>query len=324
MTPLKIFTDIKAPVELLAWFQEQIQPHQLLLPTQPGTSVLAEAPVDPLMAEADILLGQPRTEGVLSSPRVRWLQVSSAGFTRYDTPEFRLAAQSRGLTVTNSSGVYDQACAEHVFSFMLAQARLLPQSLGSHLPNGSEAWMALRHGCRSLQGQSILIAGYGAIAARLVKLLAPFDMNITAMRRTARGDEGIRIIPPESLLPELPAADHVINILPENAESRGLFGTAHFSAMKPGAIFYNIGRGTTVDQTALASALPSGKPAAAWLDVTDPEPLPEGHPLRELPNCFITPHIAGGHHDELDTVFRHFLDNFDRHLAGKPLNNRVM
>lgn len=137
MTPLKIFTDIKAPVELLAWFQEQIQPHQLLLPTQPGTSVLAEAPVDPLMAEADILLGQPRTEGVLSSPRVRWLQVSSAGFTRYDTPEFRLAAQSRGLTVTNSSGVYDQACAEHVFSFMLAQARLLPQSLAPISPTAA-------------------------------------------------------------------------------------------------------------------------------------------------------------------------------------------
>jgi phosphoglycerate dehydrogenase-like enzyme len=324
MTPLKIFTDIKAPIELLTWFQEQIQPHQLILPTQPGASVLAEAPVDPLMAEADIILGQPRTEGVLASSKASWLQVSSAGFTRYDTPEFRLAAQSRGLTVTNSSGVYDQACAEHVFAFMLAQARLLPQSLGSHFPNGRAEWMALRNGCRSLHGQSVLIAGYGAIAAKLVKMLAPFDMKITAMRRTARGDEGIRVIPPEALLSELPAADHVINILPENAESRGLFGTAHFAAMKLGAIFYNIGRGTTVDQTALANALQSGKPAAAWLDVTDPEPLPEGHPLRELPNCFITPHIAGGHHDELHTVFRHFLDNLERYLAGKPLNNKVM
>lgn len=324
MTPLKIFTDIKAPTDLLAWFQEQIKPHQLLLPSQPGASVLAEAPVDPLMAEADIILGQPRTEGVLASPKASWLQVSSAGFTRYDTPGFRLAAQSRGLAVTNSSSVYDQACAEHVFAFMLAQARLLPQSLGSHFPNGRNEWLALRHGCRSLQGQSVLIAGYGAIAAKLVKMLAPFDMKVTAMRRVARGDEGIRVIPPQAFIAELPEADHVINILPENADSVGFFADTHFAAMKPGAIFYNIGRGTTVDQDALAKALQSGTPAAAWLDVTDPEPLPGGHPLRESPNCFITPHTAGGHQDELHTVFRHFLDNLALYLADKPLNNRVM
>src|SRR5262245_63449122 len=82
--------------------------------------------------------------------------------------------------------------------------------------------------------------------------------------------------------------------------------------MKPGAVFYNIGRGTTVDQTALAAALRSGHLAAAWLDVTDPEPLPDDHPLRGLENCHITPHVGGGHHAEAHALVRHFLANLDR------------
>jgi phosphoglycerate dehydrogenase-like enzyme len=94
--------------------------------------------------------------------------------------------------------------------------------------------------------------------------------------------------------------------------------------MKPGAVFYNIGRGTTVDQDALLAALRSGKLAAAWLDVTEPEPLPDDHPLRAEANCFITPHIAGGHANEAETLVRHFLENFKRYQDGSPLLDRVM
>jgi phosphoglycerate dehydrogenase-like enzyme len=94
--------------------------------------------------------------------------------------------------------------------------------------------------------------------------------------------------------------------------------------MKPGAIFYNIGRGATVDQEALVAALRSGRLGAAWLDVTDPEPLPPGHPLLRAPNCFITPHTAGGHHNEFEMLARHFLDNFRRFINGAPLRDRVM
>jgi phosphoglycerate dehydrogenase-like enzyme len=94
--------------------------------------------------------------------------------------------------------------------------------------------------------------------------------------------------------------------------------------MKPGAIFYNIGRGATVNQEALVEALHSGRIAAAWLDVTDPEPLPDDHPLRREPNCFITPHIAGGHVDETGTLVRHFLGNLERFVRGDPLVDRVM
>jgi phosphoglycerate dehydrogenase-like enzyme len=94
--------------------------------------------------------------------------------------------------------------------------------------------------------------------------------------------------------------------------------------MKPGAIFYNIGRGATVDQAALSDALHSGRLSAAWLDVTDPEPLPEDHPLLATPNCFITPHTAGGHVDEGRSIVKHFLENLGRFTRGEPLIDRVM
>ena len=94
--------------------------------------------------------------------------------------------------------------------------------------------------------------------------------------------------------------------------------------MKPGAVFYNIGRGTTVDQDALGEALRSGRLRAAYLDVTDPEPLPPEHPLWTTPNCVITPHTAGGHDNEWTRLVQHFLANLRRHEAGQPLLDRVI
>ena len=94
--------------------------------------------------------------------------------------------------------------------------------------------------------------------------------------------------------------------------------------MRNGAVFYNIGRGTTVDQEALSDALRSGRLSAAYLDVTDPEPLPSEHPLWAMPNCFITPHTAGGHMDENEALVSHFLENLRFFVSGSPLINRII
>lgn len=321
---MKVFTDLQAPPELIGWLRESIAPHELLLPAQGAASVLADLPTDPLMQQADIVLGQPRVDAVLSSPNLKWLQVSTAGYTRYDTPEFRAEMKARGIAVSNSSHVYDDPCAEHVLAFMLANARQLPRGLATRCANGTPEWLALRRDSRLLQGQSLLIAGYGAIAERLIELLGPFRMSITALRRQARGDEKVPVIPPDQAATALGAADHVINILPDNPGSRGWFDAARFAQMKPGAAFYNIGRGTTVNQDALAAALKSGHLAAAWLDVTDPEPLPDDHVLWTCENCHITPHTAGGQFDETRVLIGRFLENFQRHLAGQPLVDRIM
>lgn len=324
MSPLKIYCDVQAGPELIDWLRERVAPHELILPKSGSVSVLSVAPLDPAMAEADIIVGQPNVEGVLTSGKARWLQISSAGFTRYDTPEFRAAMKERGIVVSNSSHVYDQACAEHVFSFMLANARQLPRALAARCANGVPEWDALRSACHLLQGQSLAIFGYGAIAECLVKLLAPFEMEITGLRREPTGDEVVPVVPVAQAEAVLATADHVINILPDNPASRGYFSTAQFAAMKPGAVFYNIGRGTTVDQDALAAALQSGKLSAAWLDVTDPEPLPEDHVLLDLPNCFITPHTAGGQNGETKVLLNHFLKNLRRFEKGEALVNRIM
>ncbi|RYG28353.1 D-2-hydroxyacid dehydrogenase, partial [bacterium] len=120
----------------------------------------------------------------------------------------------------------------------------------------------------------------------------------------------------------LPGADYVANILPANAASERLFDAATFSKMREGALFMNIGRGTTVDQDALLAALP--RLAAAYLDVTDPEPLPKEHPLWREPKVVITPHSAGGHRGEDVRLVRHFLANLARFEAGETLMDRVM
>lgn len=298
--------------------------HELVFPLKPAASVLDKSEAGPEIETVEIAFGQPDVADVLRAKKLRWLHLSSAGYTRYDTAEFRAAMRERGVIVTNSSSVYAEACVEHVMAFMLAQSRLLPQALATRCANGVAEWNALREGSRLLVGQRVLIAGYGSIAARLVDCLAPFRMEIVAMRRTPRGDEPVRTVAIDQFDAELAMADHVINILPDNAASRGYFHAERFSLMKPGAVFHNIGRGSTVDQDALADVLENGRLAAAWLDVTDPEPLAEGHRLWSAPHCYITPHTAGGHSFEAGTLVRHFIDNLRRLERGERLKDQIM
>ena len=304
--------------------REGVAPHELLLSSQLSASVLTEGAADPRLREAEIAFGQPDARAVLESPRLQWVNLTSAGYTRYDTPEFRAAVTERGLILTNSSTVYAEACAEHALAFILAQARQLPTALQSGAASGTPEWLSLRHSSPLLRGQRAILFGYGAIAARLAAMLAPFHMKVVAVRRQSRGDEAVPIVPPEAVAAVLSAADHVVDILPDNAASAGFFCKERFAEMKRGAIFYNIGRGSTVDQDALAAALRSEQLGAAWLDVTTPEPLPEGHPLLQIRNCYITPHTAGGQRAEPETLVRHFLENLRRFEAGVDLRDRVV
>lgn len=324
MPGLRIFCDAPLSDSGLQVLKQGTTSHELIFPRRGTESVLAPTEPDPALETADVAFGQPDVSGVLESKRLRWIQLTSAGFSRYDTPKFRSFAKLRGLIVTNSSAVYAEACAEHVFAFMLAQARKLPEGLSSRCANGSPQWVALREGSVVLKNQSAVILGFGAIASRLLELLSPFGMKVIAMRRNPRGDEGVPTVTPENLRGALGTADHVINILPDNAASAQFISAERLDWMKRGAVFYNIGRGTTVDQEALSASLRSGHLGAAWLDVTDPEPLPDAHPLWTAPNCYITPHTAGGHRSEPETLVRHFLENFSRFLADMPLRDRII
>lgn len=319
---LKIFCDAAFTGKANELLREGIAPHELIRARQASASILAEAAPDPALAEADIAYGQPEPSLVLASQDLRWLHLTSAGYTRYDTPEFRDGARKRGLVVTNSSGVFSESCAQQLFAYMLAQTRQLPESLRTQKEE-SPRRDRIRGNCQLLRNQKVVILGYGVIAARLIAMLAPFEMEIAALRRTPRSGEGVTMLTEETLASALGSADHVINILPASPETQHFVSAERIAQMKPGAAFYNIGRGGTVDQSALVSALSSGRLAAAWLDVTDPEPLPPDHPLRTLENCFITPHTGGGQENEFEANVRHFLDNLRRFLDGAPLVNRI-
>jgi len=324
MEPLKIYSDTPFGETALNLLKSGIGPHALVFPEVMAESVLGQSVAGPAIRGVDLIFGQPDVASVLEVENLRWMHVSTAGYTRYDKPEFREAMKQRGVVVTNSSSVYADACVEHFMAYLFAQSRQLLPNLASSCANGSNEWFGLRESAVPLAGQSLVILGYGTIAKRMIECLAPFGMRISAMRRSPRGDEPVPIFTPDTVGKALADADHVVNILPDNDDSHHFVNEALVASMKPGAVFYNIGRGRTVDQSALASALNSGQLSAAWLDVTDPEPLPEDHELRIARNCHITPHTAGGHRAESVTLVRHFLENLDRFQRNKPLLNQII
>lgn len=272
---------------------------------------------------ADIAFGFPATDAVCRSPTLRWVQLNAAGYTSFDQPGVRTMLSARGTIVTNSSAVYDEPCAQHLLAMIMSVARGLPAALDAQ--RGDRSWrQSLRPTLPLLNGQTVLILGFGAIARRLVELLRPLEMNLIAVRRHVKGDEPIRVVTVSELNALLPTVDHLVDTLPANDQTDGFVNAERLAKLKRGATVYNIGRGTTLDQDALIEALRSGQVAAAYLDVTNPEPLPKDHPLWDAPNCFITPHLGGGHRTEKERQVRHFLENLRRFEKGEPLRNRVI
>ena len=322
--PLKIWCNTKFAEPLMARLRSAVAPHELIPSGAQQASNLVGAERDILLERADVALGQPNPDQVLDIPRIKWVHLTTAGYTRYDTAKFRDGMKSRGGMLTNSSGVYDEPCAQHVLSMMMALARHLPEALRDQ--DGSRAWPYLPIRARSqlLNGQTAMLFGYGAIARRLTELLAPLHMNLIGVRRRPRGDEGIRVVTEDEADRILPEADHVLNLLPDAEKTKDYFDASRFARFKPSAIYYSIGRGSTTEQDALHSALEQNKFAAAYLDVTTPEPLPPDHPLWRAPNCFITPHTAGGHTTEFDRLADHFIANLRRYEKGEPLADRVI
>jgi phosphoglycerate dehydrogenase-like enzyme len=166
--------------------------------------------------------------------------------------------------------------------------------------------------------------GFGSIGRRLAALLAPFGGRIYAVRRQLHSEAGVHVVPESDLTRVLAEADHVVDVLPENDSTRNFVNARRIDCFKPGARFYNIGRGATVDQAALIEGLKSGKVGAAYLDVTVPEPLPPEHPLWTAPNCFITPHTAGGRDNVNVELVRHFLANLAAFEKGAPMADRIL
>jgi phosphoglycerate dehydrogenase-like enzyme len=274
---LKIWAKVNYPDPVMNLLREGTSGHELILTSGSDADQTSKV-------EADIAFGQPPIEAVKRSPEISWIHLDSAGYEKYDNEETRSALISRGSILTTSSTVFSEPCAQHLLAMMMSLARRLPQAYASQLTDRSWPMWKLREESFLLTGQTALLLGFGAIARRLAELLAPFRMNLIAVRRRPKGDEPVHTIAEADVKKHLSLADHVINSLPANAGTRHLINTELIASMKPGAIFYNIGRGMTLDQDALFKALKAGHLAAAYLDVTEPEPLPPEHPLWTAPN----------------------------------------
>jgi phosphoglycerate dehydrogenase-like enzyme len=277
------------------------------------------------LPRANFVFGQPPVEGLLNNTNLRLVQLSSAGYTNYDRQDLRDDFALRGVALTKSSWVYDEPCADHALAMMLCAARALPMAQSEQA--GTRAWStsAIRERSFLLRDQFVLIVGYGSIGQRLAERLAPFGAHVHAARRSASGTETVPMTNTDSptFSQWLGLADHVVNVLPLNSGTSAFFDERRFALMRHSSLFYNIGRGGTVDQVALESALRRGRLAGAYLDVTVPEPLPPEHSLWQAPNCFITPHTAGGHKNEQERLVELFLLNVQRLTAGQPLVDRI-
>ena len=318
-----IWTNVRLTEPELELLRLETENHQLIL-TDAGPHVLAENTGDPQIAGATIVFGQPSPEDVLGSTNLRWLHVSSAGYTRYDRKDLFDHFSENEIAFTNSSSVFSEPCAEHALAVLLAHGRQLYPSYLDQLKNREWQQNERRAAESLLSEQTILIVGFGSIGQRLAEFLKPFGSKIFGFRRRPRPTPDVTVLGLDELEATLPAADHVVNFLPENPYTIRFFDQNKFSCFKPGASYYSLGRGTTTDQAALIDALKSGRVRAAYLDVTDPEPLPPDHPLWQTPNCYITPHSSGGHYNESLRLTKHFLANLRRFENGEPLIDRIV
>ena len=171
-----------------------------------------------------------------------------------------------------------------------------------------------------LTGKRVLLVGHGAIGQEIERMLAPFDVELVRVARSARTEPLVHAVSELDRL--LPSAEIVVLILPSTAESRGMIGARQLALMQQGTLLVNAARGPIVDTDALVEALQSGRIRAA-LDVTEPEPLPDGHPLWSCPNLLLTPHVAGSSPQFAARSLRTAAGELRRFMNGEPLQNAV-
>jgi len=217
-------------------------------------------------------------------PGIGWVQLPWAGVDAFSGVLADLGRPD--LLWTSAKGAYAQPVAEHALALTLALLRVLPKRARA------ESWSTLPEG-RSLYGLNVTVIGAGGIARELIRLLGPFGTNITVVRRSTDLVPGAaRTVVKAALADVLPTSDVVVVAAALTGGTRHLIGRAELELMRPDAVLVNIARGPLVDTDALVAALAAGTIAGAALDVTDPEPLPSGHPLWAEPRCLITPHSA--------------------------------
>jgi D-2-hydroxyacid dehydrogenase (NADP+) len=270
-----------------------------------------------LLTKIEIIYGGNNESRWSTAPNLRWIQITGAGANHWLTPEL---VQSE-LILTNVSGIHARAITEHMFALLLSTTRALPDAWEGQK---SHTWKHLGSNVQSLYGKTLGILGMGAIGAQAARVGRIFEMKTIGLRRSGESHPDVEVMySPETRLDFFQRCDVVMNLLPETKKTHGFMSDAEFAALPVGAIVINAGRGSTIDTDALIRALNSGRLRAALLDVTDPEPLPQEHPLWDTKGVFITPHYSGAHPEYNAEADEIFLDNLRLYLAGEPLHHIV-
>ena len=275
------------------------------------------------ISDADALVGltaaDPAGEFLKAGKRIKWLAHGSAGVEETLSDP---AVRNADFILTNMKIIQGPQIADHAMALLLNLTRDL-KHFNKKMETGWHRQSDLP--MIQLRGKTIMVVGLGGIGTQVAERAFAFGMRILAVEPKdipyMRAVEYVGT--PDELDELLGQADVVVNCAPHTAETEKMFGPLQFSVMKDGVYFINVSRGAIVDTDALTTALRSGKIRAAGLDVVDPEPLPNDHPLWSMSNVTITPHLATLSDGRIEQYQKAFNDNVARFMSGRPLRNIV-
>ncbi|WP_079910929.1 D-2-hydroxyacid dehydrogenase [Paenibacillus sp. 32352] len=274
----------------------------------------------PHLKEAEIVIdwrASCESECLRPDAKLRWVQNWGAGVDKLPLQELA----SRGIILTNASGVHAFPISETIFGMMLGFTRKLHLSIRNQLERKWKGAGTLGE----IHGKTIGIIGVGAIGEETARIAKAFGMKVLGVRRSGGSSVYVdQMYDNSGLETVLRESDYVVVTLPLTDETKHRFGRAEFEQMKRTAMFINIGRGGTTDTEALVEALQNGIIAGAGLDVFEQEPLPESSPLWSLDNVIMTPHNSGSTDQYNERAFEIFMHNLQQYIQGnEPAINRV-
>ncbi|MCF2699244.1 D-2-hydroxyacid dehydrogenase [Fusobacterium mortiferum] len=288
------------------------------LPSSDICYLHAENVTQEILENCEIILGNISPNLLQNSKNIRWIHLNSAGINSYID-----ILSNKDITLTNSTGAYDLALAEHALALIFALKKKIP----NYIKNQQECIWKDEGKVESIFNSKTLIVGLGNIGKELGKKLYVLGSRVSGVKKNLDNyPEFIeKIYSIEDLDEILSEFDIVVSILPETSETFNLFDIEKFKKMKKNSIFINIGRGTTVSSDDLYLALENNLISGAGIDVTHIEPLPKTHNLWKSKNLILTPHIAGGYHLDytLNNIRKLAIENLKSFLLNKPLKNII-
>jgi phosphoglycerate dehydrogenase-like enzyme len=270
------------------------------------------------VADADAFIGGPTREVLQAAKNLKWVQVLSAGVENYQYPEL----MNSGILLTNGKKIASPGIADHAMAMLLSLTRKMTHFIAVR-PN--EEWVREDYSLLELKDKTAVVIGVGGIGSNVARRAWAFDMKVIGVDIQQMNPTPFveRFVYPDRLNEVLPQADVVFMCVPHTKNSEGMMGAEQFKLMKKGSFFIAVSRGKTYSLNGLVEGLDSKRLAGAGVDVTDPEPLPKGHPLWKFDNVIITPHIATQCDGEIPRRMAMIQENVARFAKGEQLINVV-